>query len=129
MNWLAIVGVVIVNQALGFVWYSQLFGKIWMESVGRTPGNVHSTAAFVVSIISGFLMAIALSCLIRNQNADSAFKGAKVGMMVWLGFVGPVLAMHYLFLGHNWTTIAIDAFEQLAALNIMGAILAVWRKK
>ena len=90
---------------------------------------MHSTAAFVVSIISAFLMAVALSCLIRSQNADSAFKGAKVGMMVWLGFVGPVLAMHYLFLGHNWMTIAIDAFYQLVALKIMGAILAVWRKK
>ena len=130
MNWLAIIISVIINQALGFIWYSQIFGKAWMASAGRTPEQVHATnTPHIIAFIAAFLMAVGLSCLIRNQNADNALKGAKVGLMSWLAFVGPVIAMHYTFLGFGWTTIAIDAFEQLAGMLVMGAILAVWRKK
>ena len=130
MNWFAILFVVVINQALGFVWYACLFGKVWMASAGRTPEQVHaSNLPHIVTFIAGFLMAVGLSCLIRNQSANTPLKGAKVGLMSWLAFVGPVIAMHYMFLGYGWTTVAIDAFEQLVGMLVMGALLAAWPKK
>ncbi len=129
MNWLAIIVAVIINQALSFVWYSQLFGKIWLEGAAVTPQSVHTPQVLAVAIVAALLAAIALTCMIRNQKADTALKGAKIGVMAWLGFVGPVLASHYLFLGHSWTIIAIDAMSQLVNFAVMGAILTVWRKK
>lgn len=130
MNWPAIFVAVVINQALGFIWYSQLFGHAWLESIGKSKADIHHTPEqFVASIVGAFLMAIALSCLVRGLNRTTAFAGAKTGFMLWLGFVLPTVASHYMFLGHSWTTVAVDAGYQLVSLKIMGAMLAVWRKK
>jgi hypothetical protein len=70
---------------------------------------------------------LALLCIWRNANTAS--RGASVGVLVWIGFVGPIALMNYMFEMRPRALYAINEFYPLAGLILMGAILGAWTKK
>jgi hypothetical protein len=52
-----------------------------------------------------------------------------VGVLVWIGFVGPITFMNYMFEMRSYTLFAINEFYPLAGLILMGAILGAWKRK
>ena len=131
MNYMAIIAVVALRQVLGFLWYSPfLFLQAWKESVGLDEGDFSLNATpFIADIFGSFFMAYVLSLMVEKFHCKTIEDGAKLGVMVWLGFIGPILASHYLFIGFEFDAIAIDAGKELIGLVLSGVILSVWRKK
>ena len=131
MNYLAIFAVVVLRQAIGFFWYSPLlFLQAWKESVGLDEGELTLNATpFIADILGSFFMAYVLALMAEKFHCKTIEDGAKLGFMVWLGFIGPVLAAHYLFIGFEFDAIAIDAGKELVGMVLSGVVLSVWRKK
>jgi hypothetical protein len=125
-NYLAVVVAAIAFFVLGGLWYGVLFHKHWMDLQARGVSHV---VPYLVSFLLELLVAYALAQLCIWRHADSASRGASIGVLVWIGFVGPLALMNYMFEMRPKALFAINEFYPLAGLILMGAILGAWKKK
>jgi hypothetical protein len=132
INYAAIVVAAIVYWVLGGVWYGVLFNKAWMALEQMTTEKAQSmnpVIPYVVAFILGLLIAYALALLCIWRNANTAGRGASVGVLVWIGFLGPITYTTYMFEMRSPTLFAINEFYPLAGLVLMGLIIGGWTKK
>ena len=131
-NYLAVVVAAIAYFVLGGVWYGVLFNKPWMALEQMTVEKAQSMnpiLPYVVSFLLELLIAYSLAQLCIWRNANTAGRGASVGVLVWIGFIGPITFMTCMFEMRPRTLFAINEFYPLAGLVLMGAILGAWTKK
>ncbi len=136
VNWLAVLACVVVNLAIGFVWYSpKTFFPAWWKGIGKTeamaPGSGGMAMTWTLTVLAGFVQAVFLSFLINamgaGQGGTSLLSGLTAGLMTWLGFVAPTNLVNKLFAGHGLKVWAIEAGNHLVNFLAMGAILGAWR--
>ena len=131
-NYLAVVVAAIAYFILGGLWYGVLFNKAWMAleqmTIEQTKGANHAIP-YIVSFLLELLIAYSLAQLCIWRNANTASRGSSVGVLVWIGFVGPIALMTYMFEMRPRALYAINEFYPLAGLILMGAILGGWTKK
>ncbi|MGA2300515.1 MAG: DUF1761 domain-containing protein [Candidatus Acidiferrum sp.] len=131
-NYLAVVVAAIAYFFLGYLWYGVLFNKPWMALEHITIEQARSVSPvvpYIVSFLLELLVAYSLALLCIWRNANTASRGASVGVLVWIGFVGPIALMNYMFEMRPRALYAINEFYPLAGLILMGAILGAWTKK
>lgn len=131
-NYLAVVVAAIAYFILGGLWYGVLFNKTWMALEQMTieqAKNVNPAVPYIVSFLLELLIAYSLAQLCIWRNANTASRGASVGVLVWIGFVGPIALMTYMFEMRPRALYAINEFYPLAGLILMGSILGAWTKK
>jgi hypothetical protein len=131
-NYIAIVVAAIAYWILGAVWYGVLFSKSWMALEHLTDEQVRSAnpiLPYVITLILNVLIAYVLSQICLWRNANTAARGAAIGVLLWIGVVGPITFTTYLFEMRPQTLFAINEFYPLAGLILMGAILGGWTKK
>jgi hypothetical protein len=76
----------------------------------------------------GFLEHSGLECCFPNRGWTVG-RGAAVGVLIWIGIVGPITYTTYMYEMRPATLFAINEFYPLAGLVLMGAILGAWTKK
>lgn len=131
-NYLAVVVAAVAYFILGGLWYGVVFNKAWMALEHMTieqAKSVNPAIPYVVSFLLELLIAYSLAQLCVWRNANTASRGASVGVLVWIGFVGPIALMTYMFEMRPRALYAINEFYPLAGLILMGAILGAWTKK
>ena len=131
-NYLAVFVAALAYWMLGAVWYGVLFSKPWMALEQMTIEKAQSVSPvipYIVSFLLELLIAYAVAQLCIWRNANTASRGASIGVLVWIGFVGPISFMNYMFEMRPYTLFAINEFYPLAGLILMGAILGAWKKK
>jgi hypothetical protein len=131
-NYAAIVVAAIAYWLLGAVWYGKLFANAWMELEHITPEQAKAAnpiLPYVIALLLNVLIAYALSQVCLWRNANTVGRGAAVGVMIWIGIVGPITYTTYMFEMRPPTLFAINEFYPLAGLVLMGAILGAWTKK
>jgi hypothetical protein len=131
-NYLAVVVAAIAYFLLGGLWYGVLFHKPWMALEQMTieqAKSVSPVVPYIVAFLLELLIAYSLAQLCIWRNADTASRGASIGVLVWIGFVGPIALMTYMFEMRPRALYAINEFYPLAGLILMGAILGAWTKK
>ncbi len=128
INWLAVLAAAAIQMVLGALWYSPvLFARPWLREVGRSEEELTGASlGYGIAAVGALLAALVLAHVVDWAEADGVLDGARVGLMVWVGFVAPVLAMNTYFGGRSRTLWAIDAGYPLVALPLMGALLGVW---
>jgi len=117
---------------LGAVWYAVLFSKPWMaleHITDEQPRSLNPVLPYIISFVLNLLIAFVLAQICIWRKADSAGRGAAVGVLVWIGFLGPVTYTTYMYEMRPKELFAINAFYPLAGLCLMGAILGAWKKK
>jgi hypothetical protein len=117
---------------LGAVWYAALFSKPWMALEHMTEEQARSlnpVLPYIVTFVLNLLIAFVLAQICIWRKADSAGRGAAVGVLVWIGFLGPVTYTTYMYEMRPKELFAINEFYPLAGLCLMGAILGAWKKK
>ena len=131
-NYLAVFVAAIAYFVLGALWYGVLFHKPWMAleqmTIEQARGVSH-VIPYLVSFLLELLVAYSLAQLCIWRNANTASRGASIGVLVWIGFVGPIALMTYMFEMRPRALYAINEFYPLAGLILMGAILGAWKKK
>jgi len=130
INHLAVLVTVVLQQALGFVWYHYGFGSTWMAGVGITADRMQPTATvFVVAIGAAFLFSYTVAWLLRITRSDSWFDGFKIGLVLAFAVAGGSLATHYGFLSIRPIVAAIDIGRELVGGAVTGLVLGIWRKR
>lgn len=132
INYLA----VLVSAAAGFVigalWYSVLFGKVWMKLSGMDKKKIEKgkKKGMAKSYVAGFatllVMAFVLAHFVDMAEATTVLGGAQAGFWAWLGFVATIMLNKVIWEGKPVKLYVLDAAHYLVVLLAMGSILAVW---
>ena len=130
-NYGAIVVSAVAYWLLGALWYGVLFSQRWMALEGITMEQARSmnpVLPYVITLVLNLLIAFVLAQLCLWRNADTAARGAAVGVLLWIGIVGPVVFTTYIYEMRPKELFAINEFYPLVGLCLMGAILGAWTK-
>ena len=131
-NYAAVFIAAIAYWLLGAVWYGVLFSKPWMTLEKMTIEEAQSmnpVLPYVITFVLNLLIAYALAQICVWRNANTVGRGASVGVLLWIGFVGPITFTTYMYEMRPKELFAINQFYPLAGLVLMGAIIGAWTKK
>lgn len=131
-NYPAVLVSAVAYWLLGALWFAVLFGKPWMALEHITEEQAHGinpVLPYIISFALNFLIAFVLAQLCIWRNANTTGRGAALGILVWIGFVGPVTYSTYMYEMRPKELFAINEFYPLVGLCLMGTILGAWKKK
>jgi hypothetical protein len=134
INWWAVLVAAVATFFLGALWYSALFGKLWIkfqgyseEQVKQMQANMNPAVFFGGMLVSYLLVALVIAILVTNFNLHNALAGAMLGFLVWVGFAAAIHMTGHLASNKPIGAFLIDTGFQLIFLIGMGATLAAWR--
>ncbi len=84
---------------------------------------------YVITFILNLLISYVLAQLCLWRNANTAGRGAAIGVLLWVGIVAPITYTTHMYEMRPKELFAINEFYPLVGLCLMGAILGVWTKK
>lgn len=131
-NYAAVVVAAVAYWLLGAVWYGVAFGKQWMalENMSMEQAkSMNPVLPYIVSFVLNVLIAYSLAQICIWRNANTAGRGASVGVLLWIGFVGPITYTTYMYEMRPKELFAINEFYPLAGMVLMGTIIGAWTKK
>jgi Protein of unknown function (DUF1761) len=117
---------------LGGLWYGLLFGPRWMalEKLTIEQGkSMNSALRYVVTLVLDLLIAYALAQLCSWRKANTAGRGAAIGVLLWIGIVAPITYTTHMYEMRPMELFAINELYPLVGLCLMGAVLGAWTKK
>jgi hypothetical protein len=132
VNYPAVLVSAIAYWMLGALWYGLLFGTRWMALEHMTTEQARSADSalpYLISFILDLLIAYVLAQLCLWRNANTMGRGAAIGVLLWIGIVGPITYTTYMYEMRSKELFAINEFYPLVGLCLMGVILGVWTKK
>jgi hypothetical protein len=119
---------------LGALWYSALFGKVWVKLQGYTEEQLTAMKAkmspavfFGGMLVADLLLALVVALLVVAFDVTGPVNGAILGFFLWLGPAACIGLMNHLPTQKPVGAYLIDVGYQLAFLVPVGAILAGWR--
>ena len=125
MNYLAVIIAAIAAFLWGAVFYGVL-GKPWMAAARIDPAGQKGkpmAPLLVNSIIWELVMAAVMAGVIGHFGASGLMDGAITGLMLWLGFLLPSMAINHRYEGFGWNLTLIDGAHWLGVAVIMGAVI------
>ena len=131
-NYAAVFVAAVAYWLLGAIWYGVLFSKPWMalENISMEQAkSMNPVLPYVITFILNLLIAYSLAQICIWRNANTVGRGASVGVLLWIGFVGPITFTTYMYEMRPKELFAINQFYPLAGLVLMGAIIGAWTKK
>jgi len=131
-NYAAVIVAAVTYWVLGAVWYAVLFAKPWMAYENITEAQAKSmnpVLPYVITFLLNLVIAFVLSMIIQWRSANTAARGASVGVLLWIGILGPITYTTYMYEMRPNGLFLINEVYPLAGLVLMGAILGAWSKK
>ena len=131
-NYPAVVVCAVAYWLLGALWYGLLFGSRWMalENITIEQGkSMNSALPYIVTLVLDLLLAYVLAQLCSWRNANTAGRGAAIGVFLWIGIVAPITYTTSMYEMQSKELFAINEFYPLVGLCLMGVLLGAWTKK
>lgn len=130
-NYWAVVVSAVAYWLLGALWYDVLFAKQWAAYHQFTSAQINNFGywPYIVTLALNLLIAFVLGQICLWRNANTAGRGAAIGVLLWIGIVGPIAFTTYMYEMRPMALFAINEFYPLAGLCLMGAILGAWKTK
>lgn len=132
INFFAVAVATLCAFFLGFVWYTFLFGRRWMQELGVTEEDLKKGAnmgrIFGTTLVLTFVMCLGLAMLWHSEDMAGLTwsVGLMHGLLIGLCFVATSTGINYLYQRKSIVLWAIDAGYQVCFLGLMGAILGAW---
>ncbi|MGH2805686.1 MAG: DUF1761 domain-containing protein [Actinomycetota bacterium] len=127
MNWLAILVAVIASQAIGFLWYSVLFNKMWTAAVGLGPAEMGNPApALTVGLLASIVQAIGLAIIIQQLDEQTLANGVKIGLLAGVAFAASVVVTNAMFEYRKKALMWLYSGYQVVSFLAMGLIIGAW---
>ncbi len=127
LNLIGIVVATIIGMILGALWYSPLlFGKQWMESLGKTPETLGSaTGPMIGSIIASLMTAIGISIIYSFSliEVGSLSQGIVFGLTLGVLIIFPAMLSDNLFCGWGNRLLIIQSGYRALSVLLMSIAL------
>jgi hypothetical protein len=132
-NIIAIVVATIAGFGAGALWFSpKTFFPLWWRAMGKpadeVPGKGTNMGAIFTSLVGSMLIqAVILSGVINGLYENASIpQGVIAGIVIGVGISAMSSIGHRLFAGDGFLAWALEAGNDIAALAIMGAIIAAF---
>jgi hypothetical protein len=127
LNYFAVIVAAIVYFAIGAVWYTPLFGKLWAKESGVTMGNSPNVLfPMIGQFISTFLFTVGIAFLVQMMNKTGFLAGIVTGLAVIIFFIFPINSGTLFFKAKPILFFIEAGYQSIGAL-VIGIILALWR--
>ncbi|MEK6935014.1 MAG: DUF1761 domain-containing protein [Nanoarchaeota archaeon] len=132
VNLLAVLVAGIAYFIIGGLWYSLLFGKVWMNLMGFTKKDIEKAKQggmakkYVINFISALVPGYMLAYILDFLKVSTVGNGVMIGVMVWLGFIATTTLGVVLWEGKPFKLYLLNNGYHLVSLVVMGAILGAW---
>jgi uncharacterized protein DUF1761 len=133
-NYWAILVASLAYFFLGAAWFTALMNP-WLQGIERTKESIiaHNTSGpavpYIVAFLAAVVIAVALSYFIQATGPQTAGRGVKVAILLWVGFVLTTWATEYFFEARTLQILAINTGYPLVGMVVEGAIVGGWKKK
>lgn len=132
-NYLAITLAAVACFLFEAAWYSY-FIQAWLDGIGRTSSwlmasGVNPALQYATALVSAAILATAISCVTQLTGPQTALRGIRVAVLLWLGCVLTTWATEYVFEVRTYKLFAINTGFWLIGMVVMGAIVGGWKKK
>jgi Protein of unknown function (DUF1761) len=136
MNFLLILGVCILQIIITLLWFSQkLFGKFWRHLSGTAGLSRHEIKELNKSAIPFYFIQFGLqlvtNTIIYIAVANAGFSGAAFGLVVWFGFMLPVIVQNEISINSENSTklkkILVVSGQLLVTTVLAGLIFGFFR--
>ena len=134
INYLAVLVAGLATFILGGIWYSAVFGKLWRRLHGYSEEKIKEMQAkmspplfFGGMILCYLVLGLVVAVLVTAFKIESAYGGAVLGALLWLGPAAAIGMTGHLASGKRFGIFLIDASFQLSYLVLMGVVLGTWR--
>lgn len=125
LNIIGILAATFIGMALGALWYSPfLFGKQWMECIGKTPETLGSAAGPMLgSIIASLMSAVGVSLIFTLLGVANLSAGITVGLTLGLLIIFPAMLSDSLFCGWGKRLLIIQSSYRALSVLLMSIAL------
>jgi len=129
INLLAVLVAGFAAFVIGSLWYSVLFGKLWMKLAGvkKDKKDPYMPVRFLVYLVGQLVMAFILAHFLIFANAVSYVEGLTTAFWLWLGFIAPITIGGVLWEKKSINLFVLNNVYNLIALGVMSAILIAWK--
>ncbi|HZN61936.1 MAG TPA: DUF1761 domain-containing protein [Planctomycetota bacterium] len=134
VNWAAVAVAGVAAFMIGGIWYSAVFGKLWIKLQGWSDEKVAemkatmSPAKFLGGqLASCLVLAFTVALLVVTLELRTVTEGACLGAILWLGPAAAIGLMGQLASGRRGGLYFIDTGHQFVSLVTQGIIIASWR--
>jgi len=128
VNWLAVVFGAAAFFAVGAVWYTVLFGKLWRREVGSSDERLKSGANMPLIFGTCFLLELVVATMLGHQFAMTT-PSDRGKMMIAIGYgatlMAPAIGITYLYMRKSLKLFAIDAGHFIAGMAAMGGVFVL----
>ena len=128
MNWLAVVVATLAFFAVGAIWYTALFGKIWQREVGLS--NEQLTGGRNMMLVMGTCFVLEfIVCLTVGHMFDFLEPSDRAKMMIALGLalgvMMPATGINYLYQRKSLKLFLVDSGHFVAGMAAVGAVFVL----
>lgn len=126
-NWWAIIVASLIAFVIGWPWYGPLFGKAWLDALGKTADEIQpSPKPFIISLVTTLITSITMAMLVSALEITVWWDGAFLGAVLGVGFIVASNVSDAAFCGWRWKLVVIQSGYRLVYAIIMGGIIGGW---
>jgi len=130
INLLAVLVAVVLQFALGFLWYGPLFEDAWMEMVGLDAATAEANPAgagvWISNVISAALSMLVLAWLFVKLKVKTLTQGIWIGFVIGFVFVLMSIMVSGFYADAPYWLAWINGGNTTVGLMLGGAVLGVW---
>jgi hypothetical protein len=132
-NFLALLVSGLIYWSIGSVWFSALFGKMWLSELEQQgikmerPGKKEFTGMMLGTFIYNMLIAFAVSYIIFISGSIQLMAALKMGALLGACLVWTSIGITYTWEKRSMRHLAIDAGYHFVGVMVCSVILALWR--
>ncbi len=128
VNWIAVVVGAIFNMALGTMWYGPLFGKLWLQVIGKKKDEIESSATmYLLPLLAGLAASYVLAVMIRGLGITVWWQGISLGIILCLGLGASATLTTGTFEDSPRGAWLLFTLYQLIVYGAQGLMFALWR--
>lgn len=127
LNWWAILLATVASFALGWLWYGPLFGRAWLEALGKGVEELQpSPTPFIISFVTALVTCVVLAAIMQGLGIANVAGGLALGLVAGIGFIATSMASDAAFCGWGTKLWGIQAGYRVVYSVIMGGIIGAW---
>ena len=127
LNWWAILLATVASFALGWLWYGPLFGRAWLEALGKSVEELQpSPTPFIISFVTALVTCVVLAAIMQGLGIANVAGGLALGLVAGIGFIATSMASDAAFCGWGTKLWGIQAGYRVVYSVIMGGIIGAW---
>ncbi len=130
INYIALAVSVVVYFAIGAVWFSVLFGKVWIALTGvqmTEDSKKNVGKIFGVTFVINILICAGVACLVSMVNPADIMSAVHLGLTAGVCFMFAPCAMNYMYAQRPFKLVLIDAGYHVVSILTVTVIMSMWK--